>query len=29
MALPFKCSKCGKGIREMVGICDKCKQEEE
>jgi len=29
MALPFKCSNCGNGIREIVGICDKCKDEEE
>ncbi len=29
MALPFKCYGCGKGIREITGLCDKCKDEEE
>ena len=28
MALPFKCKKCGKGIRKMNGLCDKCKNKD-
>ena len=28
MSLPFKCSNCNTGIRQINGLCNRCKEEE-